>query len=470
MAKIIVLTRKKHFTIQILTRAWGPPANCQTANKGPFMSQSPTKAAALAALTAAAFAAGSTAQEEGGGFEIPYGNLGLNYASAKIAEGQNYLSNDYGISPFFSYYGVIATNPHGGAHQGTNYTQEIIYGINADLEKILGWKNTTLTVSGAYDSGTDLSNKIGNLFTIADSSVPSGAFFYEMYIAKTFEIYDGTLQITLGRSGMADIFNTLPVFGNLVSGGLDNSAEAVFLNSPFTSSPTATWAATAQYTFAGDEFSLAGGIYQIPRNVNSQNYHGIDWRINSSNGYMMLGQFQWTPEFSPQTKDGKKVAGTGLQGVYQVGAYCFGGYDMPKLDGSGTRGNAYGFYAQAQQMLWRDQNMLNRYVLGWVGVQYSPVKSISTMPIMGYAGFQLSGFVPGRADDSFLCSWLIGSVNSDYSTQYKASYETAIEVSYIFQLNQNISIQPDIQYIMRPAGNSYIPDALVLAGQIAVSF
>ena len=45
-----------------------------------------------------------------------------------------------------------------------------------------------------------------------------------------------------------------------------------------------------------------------------------------------------------------------------------------------------------------------------------------------------------------------------------------IEITYVMQLNENVSIQPDFQYIMRPYGNSGIDDALVVGGQLVVSF
>lgn len=52
----------------------------------------------------------------------------------------------------------------------------------------------------------------------------------------------------------------------------------------------------------------------------------------------------------------------------------------------------------------------------------------------------------------------------------QATYETAIGITYVIQLNRNISIQPDFQYIMRPYGNTEIDDALVVGSQLLVTF
>ena len=402
--------------------------------------------------------------------EIPYGNMGLDWLTDRILEVEHLSTKNTAITPFFQYYGMIASNPYGGQSQGTNYTQEMIFGATANLETLLGWKNTSFTISGAYNSGKDLSNRIGNTFTISDCAVSDGAYFYEMYLSYSKEFSFGTIDATLGRSSMADVFNSIPAFTSVLSGGLDNVPMSAFLNSPFTSSPIATWAATAEYTLSNNEITFAGGIYQIPANMNASNYHGVDWSINSSNGFMMIGQVEWTPEFFKKQKDGKDVPGSGLQGLYQIGVYYFNGYSDLSYYGSSDRTNGYGFYIQGQQEIWVNENNTSQNVLVWAGLQYSPIQSISTMPLMGYAGVQFNGFVPKRPNDSFLDSWLIGSFNNKYSQSYKASYESVVEISYIFELNNYISIQPDIQYIMRPSGDSQADDALVLGGQVSVSF
>ena len=51
-----------------------------------------------------------------------------------------------------------------------------------------------------------------------------------------------------------------------------------------------------------------------------------------------------------------------------------------------------------------------------------------------------------------------------------AAVDTVFETSYIIQLNQYLSIQPDIQYIVRPSGYGDIPNALVIGVQATVSF
>lgn len=395
---------------------------------------------------------------------LPYGNLGLDCLSEKIVEAQSDLYSESGVNFFFDYYATLLTNPYGGESQSTNYNHIMIYGLTADMDKIAGWKGAKFVVSGAYNAGGNLSDSIGNFFTASEASVANGAMFYEMYLAQTVVLpWDDTFKVRLGRMSMGDTFCSLPAFGYLVSGGMDANPEAIFANSPFTASTIATWGITAQYSTV-ENLSFTAGLYQVPQNINSAGWDGTNFTINSNDGYMMLFQATWSP-----TLFGKD---SGLSGVYQIGGYFYGGYDVQEFNSSGTRGNAYGFYIQGQQTVWVNESNGSNYIAVWAGAQYAPVESVQQMTWMAYAGLQFQGFVPYRPNDGIYVSWLGGWFSNDYSDSQPdgASYENVVELTYVVQLNENMSIQPDFQYIMRPYGNPNIDDAMVIGAQLLVSF
>ena len=420
----------------------------------------PVMASAFIAACAARAGAG-----ESQNLEIPYGNLGLNWASDKINEANSSLENDTGASLIFDYYATLLTNPYGGERQGTNYNHIMIFGANLDLEKSLGLKGGSLVVSGGYNSGGDLSDKIGNFFTASEANVTTGLMFYELYYQQNFNASFGNLQFRIGRMSMSDVFMGLSAFDYLVSGGMDSTPAAVFSNAPYTSSTIATWGVMGEVQVG--EMAFAAGLYQIPKNIASPNWDGLDFGIASDDGYMAIFQGTWTPTFNLGSG-----GFSGLGGTYEAGAWFFGGYDMHAFEGGGTRGNGYGFYIQGQQQIWVDPSNSNAYVSAWAGAQYAPVQSIAIMPWMLYSGIQLQGLVPGRPNDGIYLSWMYGYFSSDYSKScgYNASYEMVVEFTYVVQLNEYISIQPDMQYIFRPNGNDNIDDALVVGGQLMVSF
>ncbi len=388
---------------------------------------------------------------------------GLDCASQAVVSVQNAASETTAFTPFFDYYAVLLSNPYGGAGQATNYTHEMIFGATGDLDKILGWRGAKLTVSGAYNAGGNLSDTIGNFFTVSESFVTDGVMFYQFFLEQKIDFGGDWANFKIGRISMGGQFDTIPVFGSLTSGAFDSNPASVFSNSPFTSSPIATWGAIASYNTA-DNLSFSAGLFQIPQNVQSPKWSGTDWGISSDDGYMAVFQTTWSPTLFD---DGNG----GLNGTYQAGVWFFGGFDMQYLDGSGeSRGNGYGFYLQGQQQIWVDENNADKYVALFGGAQIAPITSIAAMPLMVYGGFHLQGFVPCRKNDGFYAAVACGWFSSELDKVQEATYETAIEITYVIQINQHISIQPDFQYIMRPYGNTEIDDALVVGGQLLVTF
>ena len=74
---------------------------------------------------------------------------------------------DDGITIFANYTNNIAGNPVGGQSAGFTYCDNITFGLELDLERIIGWKGGHLTVSGLNRDGSNLSQEnIGNQFTV----------------------------------------------------------------------------------------------------------------------------------------------------------------------------------------------------------------------------------------------------------------------------------------------------------------
>lgn len=386
----------------------------------------------------------------------------LNTICNKIETKSGEFSNYTGITPFFDYYAVLLSNPSGGNRQATNYTHEMLFGLELDMQKIASIKGMTITVSGAYNAGANLSEAVGNYFTLSESSVSDGAMFYEFFVSQEIEVFDGdSVTFSLGRMSMSDIFCGLPVFGYMVSGAINSTPEAMFFNSPFTSSPQATWGIALEYDTAHN-LSFAAGLYQIQQNITSKKWDGLDWKIRKDDGYMAIFQAQWSPAFYAES-------GTALKGQYQVGGWFYGGYNVGGITGS-TRENAYGLYLQGQQTIWQSSD--NKSISLWAGLQYAPLESVSAVTYMAYAGVRFKGFTPTRPNDALFFSWTGGWFSENYKTASgeMASCENIVELTYVIQLNKNISIQPDLQYVITPNGDKNIDNALVVGGQLVVSF
>ena len=95
---------------------------------------------------------------------------------------------------------------------------------------------------------------------------------------------------------------------------------------------------------------------------------------------------------------------------------------------------------------------------------------------MGFAGTIWQGFVPGRDRDQFLLTYLVSSFSHadpklvDSLGKYQATAEHVLEASYAIWLTKTYSVQPDIQYVIRPNGDAHLRNALVVGIQFVADF
>jgi porin len=398
-----------------------------------------------------------------------------------LAGWQEAFQRETGIRLYFDYYGVFLGNPVGGLSQGVGYSHEIVFGGHVDLDRIFGWQGATFTASFGDGAGYNLSRRVGNFFTVSESYIENTGALYNLYLTQ--KAFDEKLDLQIGRMTAGQFFATLPAFGLQVSGGINGNPANLFSNAPFHAGITATWAATIKYKPTPTTY-LSSGIFQASPRLGVYAYHGTDFSIRPGDGILMMFEAGWKPTLglsgppqrSPiqQEKETSSAGIPGLPGIYKIGGY-YSNYTF-QMFGGGVEHNAFGFYAMAQQMVWRAAGKKIQNLSIWGGIVYSPQTDIALMPFMGYSGTIWQGILPARDQDMWLFTWLIGNFSSAFANSASNSgltaptYETVFETSYIIQLNQYLSIQPDIQYIVRPSGYSDIPNALVIGVQATVSF
>jgi porin len=266
--------------------------------------------------------------------------------------------------------------------------------------------------------------------------------------------------------------------GMVVSGAVNGNPTSLFLNAPYHATAGASWAARAKYQ-PTDSTYLETGVFQASPRIGNPAYHGADFTIQPGDGVLLMAEIGWTPDFAskPEHSSDKKtvVPGEpGRKGVYSFGAY-FANDTFETFQG-GTARHAYGFYAMAQQMVWRSRENPHHHCSLWGGVTYSPQEDLAQMPVMGFGGAIWQGLVPGRNQDNFLLSFYTGGFSRDFANaqaaagQGRPTVETVLEVSYIVQLTKHLQLQPDVQWIIQPGGTGDIPNALVVGFQVGLTY
>ena len=92
------------------------------------------------------------------------------------------------------------------------------------------------------------------------------------------------------------------------------------------------------------------------------------------------------------------------------------------------------------------------------------------------AGLAAAGLIPGRPKDEIGVAVAIGRNGYSYmQSQLQQGIpvnraETAIEATYLAQINDWLAIQPDVQYVVRPNTDPTIKDAFVFQLRAEIGF
>lgn len=384
-----------------------------------------------------------------------------------------------GIEFFIDYYGVFQGNPIGGKAQDFAYSQYLPFGF--ELKEPLGWHGGGLRVSGVSGAGRNLSATIGNAFQVSQAWTDNTLFLYEAYLLQ--KALDDRLVVLAGRVSSAEFFAGLPAFNLLVTSGLNSVPIALELNSPFTGSKSASWAAGARWLPAEETYVMAGWFQAQADLGNSGPYHGLDLAIGQGDGGFAVAEIGWTPnskqftavqEDRRFTRNSTELAGdrSGRPGVFKLGAYFS---TTAKANYPGGWGeNPFGFYLLGQQVLWEQspgQPHAPHFSV-FSGATWSPPTGVTEMPWSGFAGIAWQGPLPSRPEDHLYALGQIGNFSSPYARSdgqsANGAFESVLNAGYIFKITKELSVQPDIQYILRPGGFGQYGNALVLGLQIAV--
>jgi porin len=392
-----------------------------------------------------------------------------------LAREQEAIRKKTGVTIYFDYYSNFLGNPSGGLSQSSAYSHEIVAGAHFDLEKMTGWQGATLTASFGEGTGRQLSQDIGNYFGVSEAYVGDYGALFDLYLTQ--KLFDDKLTLRVGRMSAGQMFATLPAFGLQVNGGINGNPNSLFSNAPFHAGITATNAGMAKYDLTKTTY-VSGGVFQATPRLGLARYHGTDFSIRPGDGILTMYEAGWKPTFGAGkaglARDQAGSGNPGLPGIYKAGGY-YSNYTFDRFSG-GEIANAYGFYSLGQQMVWRSEDNQNDNFSVWGGTVYSPQTDISLVPLMGMAGTIWQGLIPGRDQDQWLTCFLIGHFSEAYANSVSdtgattPTCETVLETSYVIQLNKYLSVQPDLQYIIRPNGDGDIQNALVIGLQIALSF
>ena len=389
-------------------------------------------------------------------------------------------------------------NPIGGVHQGAIYGGLLELDLTLDFKKMADWDGS-FHVSSYYPMGNSLSaTDTHDLFIVSDIAAYNTPHLFELWYDQKF--WNDKVSLRVGQMAADSEF--------FISTGAFN-----FLNSTYgwpaivgANAPTPNYpygAPGVRLELNPDEhWRYLGAVYAgnpapdrlgdpNPNRAPDGDYNnsGTGFYINGSQGFFCINELWYNLN--------KEDNATGLPGTYKIGGWfhtdTFSNlrYDnhgvplaSPASDGhpQAVDGNN-GFYGIVDQAVWQDKSDPKQ--TREIDLFFRAGNALGDRSIFDYyfdGGVTFTGLIPDRPSDIFGVATAYGHIGSglqgytedennfDGTDVPVADYEQNIEFTYVAQLSQWWTVEPDLQVLNHPGGSAAIPNALVLGCRTIINF
>ena len=395
---------------------------------------------------------------------------------------------DKGIDVQLSYTGEMAANAHGGYDKDhtARWTEQYGLGLNADLQKLLGWEHSQFQLTITERDGRNLTND-----RIADPRVGGYSSSQEVYgRGQTWHLtqlwlnqtlLDERLEVKLGRMTVGEDFASFSCdFQNLSFCG---AQPGNVVGDYWVNWPTSQWAARIKY-HTSDNSYLQLGAYQVnPTFINDRYARRSGWKPNNpggTTGALIPLEAGWQP------------AWRGLPGSWKVGAWynTSEGEDL-YLDLNRNPRGVTGLAPLQRNGRFGGYLSLQQQVTGRAGGRGATVflnftqadRHTSRLDRQLALGVQYQGPFEGRPLDS--AGLAIGATHNngrfaDFAGQNDvrtgqdtiagSGYELVGEVYYAWNPVPSVSLRPNLQLIRHPGGTSRNGNAVVIGLKTIIAF
>ena len=343
--------------------------------------------------------------------------------------------------------GGLSTSKRQGEFSGS-YDIE----IDLDLEKIFGIEGGFfIHAEGGWTSSEGINDSsVGSYFGVNDDAIGNRsldiveAFYY-------FDITDG-FTLSVGKMDLTGFFDASEYANDEASQFLGGS----FVNNSAVPFPDYGLGIVASLQLS-DSLYLNAGVADAQADGRET---GFNTTFNSDKYYFYIAEL-------------------GLQSSLQSakgelgGTYRFGVWNDPQPKASADVANEsrddVGFYVSFDQMVMKensdfddDQGLGVFFRYGYADLKRNDLTHFCSF------GCQYKGLIAGRDNDVLGLGYSNGSFSNRSATTFPNGYEAAFEAYYNIQVSPQLSICPDIQYIVNSADAG--SDAIALGIRLTYDF
>lgn len=327
-----------------------------------------------------------------------------------------------------SYISDNVNNLRGGIRSGHGYLGMVNFALGFDAGKAGLWEGGTFFINAVNTHGaTPSADMLGDRQVVSNIEAGDHTYLQELWYKQTL----GNVELTLGLQDM-----------NVEFANSDNGA--IFLNSSFgilpiisgniaaPLFPLTSLGFTAKWNVRGNTAWL-NAIYDGSPTDFGYNPHNLRWEFASGDGILAISEIQ------------QRIEIRCLPGTYKLGVFTHNHLLEKNFNRSfpdSLNHSTFGVYAYAdQKILARGERSLDLFI----HTGYSPSKTCSHDAYLG-AGVSFYGWLSQAKDD------ILGLAIAHVNFAEGIGRETAIELTWQKQVHQNIFIQPDLQYVIKPSG------------------
>lgn len=329
--------------------------------------------------------------------------------------------------------------------RGWNLLGSMLLQFDLDAEQSVGWKGGSLFVALLGIHGGPFTDRVGDFQTVSNIEAFPTVKLLEVRLEQAFS---EQLALTLGLLALDsdfDIRSSAELFVHS-SPGTGGDLGQVGINGPGIF-PVGALGGQLRYQNEGwyGQVAVVDGVPGDPDNP-----VGNTFRLSSEEGAFVIGELGhvWSDDF-------------GELGKLGFGAWGFTETLETHSDPNRLSSNR-GAYLTLEQSLFRESEESAQGLVGYLrtGVAEGSVNPIQTF--VG-AGLVYTGAFPGRDEDRLGLAVNSGFASREYMDSGPfESHETALELTYALAVNENVAIQPSVQYIINPGFDPALQNSLVL--------
>lgn len=323
-----------------------------------------------------------------------------------------------------TYVGDNVNNLSGGIKTGSCYLGMATIRLNFDIEKAGLWKGGLFYINAANTHGASPSAELlGDMQVASNIEAGNHTYLQEVWFKQAI----GKIEFTLGLQDL-----------NVEFASTENGS--LFLNSSFgvlpvisNNIPAPIFPLTALgFTFRwniSDQASWGNALYDGTPIDFENNPYNLSWQLNSGDCLLAVSEFQYHLNWME------------LPGTYKLGVFSHNHLFEKNLPDSLIQ-ETFGVYSIIDQKIWQREN--KSFGL-FAQLGYSPSKG-SVNDFYWGVGFNYNGVCNNQGTD------ILGLGIAHERLTNGLDSETAIELTYQYPLSDNLFVQPNLQYIINPAG------------------